>query len=95
MTICSVGGVGAERAHSLADVSEFSVRVEQGNVDPSSRLLPDVHLDDPDLGFAEPEKAAQALEDDHVVVDERHPDRCGHVFTLRPSASLTITRSGD
>ena len=51
-------------------------------IDPSSGLLPHVEFDDPDLGVAGFEEGAEALEYDHVVVDEGDPNWFGHVVTL-------------
>jgi hypothetical protein len=92
---CSVARVDMKSPHSVAKASVLSVRVEQRHVDTSPRPLPDIHLDDPDVWLAEPEQGAQALEDDHVVVDERYSDRFRHGFTLWIEHQTTITRSGD
>ena len=91
----SIFGVGAERANPFIEGLRFSVGVEERDIDGSSRSLFDVEFDDPDLGVAVFEKGAESLEDDHVIVDEGDPDRCGHESILGPFASLKITRSGD
>ena len=70
----SVLGVGTERADPFIERFGFAVGVEQRDVDPSPGLLPDVEFDDPDLGVAGLEEGAEALENDHVVVDERNPN---------------------
>ena len=88
-------GVGAERAHPFIEGFQFSVGVEKRDVDASSRSLPDVEFDDPDLGVAGLEEGAEPFKDDHVIVDECDPNRFGHAQTLRPYPDTKITRSGD
>jgi hypothetical protein len=88
-------GVGTERAHSFIEGFRFSVGVEKRDVDAPPRPLPDVEFDDPDLGVAGLEEGAEPFKDDHVIVDEGDPDRCGHESSLGSFASLKITRSGD
>jgi hypothetical protein len=92
---CPVLGVGAERAHSFIEGFQFSVGVEERDVDVSSRPLPDVEFDDPDLGVAGLEEGAEPFKDDHVIVDECDPNRFGHAQTLRLHPDTEITRSGD
>jgi hypothetical protein len=70
----AVFGVGTERADSLVERFGFSVGVEKRDIDTPSGLLPYVEFDDPDLRIARFEEGAEALEDDHVVVDERNPN---------------------
>jgi hypothetical protein len=79
----SVLGVSAERAHSFIEGFRFSVGVEKRDVDASSRPLPDVEFDDPDLGVAGLEEGSEPLKDDHVIVDECDPNRFGHAQTIR------------
>ncbi|MGO9855306.1 MAG: hypothetical protein ACLPYY_09725 [Acidimicrobiales bacterium] len=77
---------------------ELPVGVEKRDIDPSPRSLANIDLDDLELRLTGPEEGTEALEDDHVVVDERNPDRLRHGFTLRLKASaraFRITRSGD
>ena len=45
-----VTGVSAKRAHSFGEGPEFSIGVEQGDVDPSPRSLPNGDFDDLDSG---------------------------------------------
>ena len=74
-----VTGVGAKSAHPFAEESEFSVGVEERDIDPSPRSLLHIDFDDLDLRLTGPPEGPQALEDDHVVVDERDPDRFGRI----------------
>ena len=78
----SVSRVGAKSTHAISEAFDFSVGVEQGDVDPSSRSLPDVELDDMDLPVAGLEQGAEAFEDDLVVVDESDLDRFFHTSIL-------------
>ena len=91
-----VAGVRAQRSHSLAEGVEFPVGVEQRDVDRPPRSFPDVHFDDHDLRLTGRQDGTQSFEDDHVVVDERDPDRRGHRVTLNGGQRVSrITRSGD
>ena len=74
-----VTGVGAKSAHPFAEGSEFSVGVEERDIDPSPRPLLHIDFDDLDLRLTGPQEGPQALEDDHVVVDERDLDRFGRI----------------
>jgi hypothetical protein len=63
---------------------DFTVGVEQCDVDAPPWAVPDVELDDVDLRLARFEQSAEAFEDDLVVVDEGDLDRLGHASTLNP-----------
>jgi hypothetical protein len=81
----SITGVGAKRAHSFVEGFGFSVRVEQRDIDPSPRSLPNIEFHDLDLGLTGLEQGTEALKNDHIVIDERDPYRFGHDFILRVS----------
>ena len=51
----SVTGVGGKRAHSFAEGFELSVGVQQCDIDPSPRTLPNVDFDNFDPRLAGPE----------------------------------------
>jgi hypothetical protein len=87
--------VGPERAHSFIEGLQFSVGVEQRDVNASPRTLPHVKLDDPDLRVAGLEEGAEPFQNDHVIVDERDPNRIGHKHILCAEPDSEITRSGD
>jgi hypothetical protein len=69
-------------AHAISKAFDFSVGVEERNVDPPSRFLLDVKFDDVDLRFAGLEQGAEAFEDDLVVIDESDLDRFCHNSSL-------------
>jgi hypothetical protein len=87
--------VRPERAHSFVEGLRFSVRIEEGDVDASSRSLPDVEFDDPDVGVTRLKEGPEPFKDDHVIVDECDPNRFGHAQILRTYPGREITRSGD
>jgi len=70
----SVFRVGAKCAHTVVEREGLSIGIEQRDVDRSPGRLPDVELDDPDLRIAVLEEGTQALENDHIIVDEGHPN---------------------
>jgi hypothetical protein len=91
----AVARVGGKGTHAASKTLDFTVGVEQCDVDPPPWAAPDVELDDTDLRFTAFEQGSQAFEDDLVVVHEGDLDRLWHAFILNSRPERGITRSGD